>query len=175
MLLVCFLRVGFFFVKANGIWFLKGGREDWCDTTANMWRRHMSRKGAEVVGFCEVVWISFFPFEAGNPITDGSFVGFNNSPNEIWARGLLRLMRDKKQGRDFRRSFRGLNPAELSGILSSEHLWATESTCLQTLEQIMPPVTCSGQSWILELNSKSVTSFIFHPSLQPFAGSWDDT
>lgn len=105
MLLVCFLKV-FLFVKANGTWFLKGGREDWCDTaglTANMWRRPVSRKRAEVVG-C----LGFFPFEAGNPIIDGNSVGFNNFQNEIWARGLLGLMRDRKQDTDFRRLFRSL-------------------------------------------------------------------
>lgn len=105
MLLVCFLKV-FLFVKANGTWFLKGGREDWCDTaglTANMWRRPVSRRGAEVVG-C----LGFFPLEAGNLIIDGNSVGFNNFQNEIWARGLLGLMRDRKQDTDFRRLFRSL-------------------------------------------------------------------
>lgn len=63
----------------------------------------MSRKGAEVVG-C----LGFFPFEAGNPIIDGNSVGFNNFQDEIWARGLLGLMRDKKQDTDFRRLFRSL-------------------------------------------------------------------
>lgn len=51
---------GVFFVKSNAIWFLKGGREDWCDPaglTANMWRI-WARKELKlwIVGF--FVWVS---------------------------------------------------------------------------------------------------------------------
>lgn len=57
----------------------------------------MNRKGncGKLLFWC--LFYFFFSFEAGNPITEGSFVGFNNFQKEIWAQGLLRLMRDKTQ------------------------------------------------------------------------------
>lgn len=45
-------------VKANGICFLKGGKEDWCDTaglTANVLRGCMKSKG-----LLKVWWLWFF-------------------------------------------------------------------------------------------------------------------
>ena len=90
---------------------------------------------------CVLVFCFFFP-KAINALIGDNFSCVNNFQNRIWAWGLMGLRREEKMTETwFQKTIEeSLNPVETSDISAFQHLCATESKCLDTIEQIIPLV-----------------------------------